>query len=185
MNRFNRLHLYISIPLIFLALFFLVIAFSRLPLVVVVARNSSSLVQSFSVDQGYYRERFSKNENSVKTPPVLFFTFVDERQKNPLNITIGGLNLDGLLTSSYDVLPFGLAASVRLHIDPQIYEKYKEHDLSYLASLTFEQTVKSAIVGQQKIDYLTGKSLYEDVGRSISDYYRVKSYYPVKMETLK
>jgi len=41
------------------------------------------------------------------------------------------------------------------------------------------------VVSQQKIDYLTNKNLYDEINLSLLNYNREKSYYPVKLETLK
>jgi len=150
-----------------------------------VGNNSSTIVKSFSIDQDHYRGRFTKERYDSNLPPLVLLSFVDNKQTNPLKITIGELNFDGLITTSYSVLPFGLAALVRINIDRELYNNYKEYDLSYLVSLAFEQSVKASVVSQQKIDYLTNKNLYDEINLSLLNYNREKSYYPVKLETLK
>lgn len=186
MKRFSKLRLLvIATSLTALLIVAFVLVYPRLPFTIFVGNNNSTIVKSFSIDQNHYSSRFSKDRYDSNLPPLVILSFVDSKQPNSLNIRIGELNFDGLITTGYSVFPFRLAALVRINIDQETYNNYKEYDLSYLVSLAFEHSVRASIVGQQKIDFLSNKKLYEEINLGILNYYREKSRYPVKLEILK
>jgi hypothetical protein len=158
------------------------------PFLFVFARNNSVNVEAISVDQGYFREIWGMNNkmDGVKIPPFVFLTLVDEKQENPLKITIGNLNFDGFISTTYDLSFLGLASFVRLNIDRDMFGQYKESNPGYLVSLAFERSVVlSTFEGQVGVDYLKSREINEEIGSNLVSFYEKNSFDPIKVEMVK
>lgn len=182
----KRIHLAIVIAIITSLMCLIAYIITQLPFVMVIGRDNSSLIDSYKIDQDYYRENWSNDRLNHKFPVFVFLTFVDQKQEFPLKLIIGDTNFDGFVSYSQNSSLFGLLSFVRLNINKEYYNKNTEYDLSYLISLAFEQSATLSVVDRKGMrDYFISKELYEKIGLNISNYYKLNSSLPITVDLSK